>query len=150
MLKIESRDPRRRFMSKDSYPNTWWNLNLTTDGKPFLEMVDANKGGCANRPTGTVPENAWTHLVVVVDRANAKTKYYFNGKLDSVQDIPPGFTGTLDVEGGDLSLGCPWQPFIGLLDEVRIYKRVLTEGEIKAGYDREKGKRTSAAYQLVE
>ena len=150
MLKIESNDPRRRFMSKDNYPNTWWNLNLTTGGKPFLEMVDANKASCANRPTGTIPENAWTHLVVVVDRANAKTKYYFNGKLDSAQDIPPAFKGALDVKGGDLSIGSPWQPFLGLLDEVKIYNRVLIEGEIKASYEKEKGKRTNAAYQLIE
>ena len=150
MLKIDSKDARRRFMSKDHYPNTWWNLNVTTDGKPFLEMVDANKAGCGNRPTGTIPENAWTHLAVVVDRASAKTKYYFNGKLDSVQDIPPAFTGALDVEGGDLSIGSSWQPFVGLLDEVKIYNRVLTEREIEASYEKEKGNRTDAAYQLVE
>ena len=150
MLAIESKDARRRFMSKDRYPKTWWNLNITTDGKPFLEMVDANKSGCANRPAGTVPENAWTHLVVVVDRANAKTGYYFNGDLDSVQDIPPGFTGALDVEGGELSIGSEWQPFLGLLDEVKIYKRVLTEGEIKASYEQEKGNRTNTVHRLVE
>ena len=137
-------------MSKDNYPNTWWNLNITTGGKPFLEMVDANKAGCANHPTGTIPENAWTHLVVAVDRTNAKTKYYFNGKLDSAQDIPPTFKSSLDVEGGDLSIGCTWQPFLGLLDEVKIYRRVLTESEIKASYEKEKDNRTNAAYELVE
>jgi hypothetical protein len=150
MLAIDSNDARRRFMSKDNYPNTWWNLNLTTDGKPFLEMVDANKATCANRPNGAIPQNAWTHLVVVVDRANAQTRYYFNGKLDSAQDIPPAFRGPLDAEGGDLSLGSSWQPFIGLLDEVKIYRRALTESEIQAGYEKEKGNRGSSAHQLVE
>ncbi len=150
MLEIDSNDRRRRFMSKDDYPRTWWNLNLTTEGKPFLEMVDANRTGCANRPAGTIAENAWTHLAVVVDRANAKTRYYFNGELDSVQDIPPRFTGALDVEGGELSIGSSWQPFVGLLDEVRIYRRVLTEDEIRADYVKEKGNRTSTAYRLVE
>jgi len=150
VLKIDSKDPRRRFMSKDNYPNTWWNLNVTTDGKPYLEMVDADKARCTNRPTGTIPENAWSHLVVVVDRTNGKTKYYFNGNLDSVQAIPPTFTGALDVEGGDLSIGCRWQPFLGLLDEVKIYRRALTENEIKASYEKEKTNRTNTAYQLVE
>ena len=107
-LKIDSKDARRRFMSKNNYPNTWWNLNVTPDGTPFLEMVDANKASCTNRPTGTILENAWTHLVVVVDRANAKTRYYFNGKRDSAQDIPSAFTGALDVEVGELSIGSPW------------------------------------------
>lgn len=149
-LKIESKDARRRFMSKDNYPNTWWNLNITTGGKPFLEMTDVNKASCANRPTGTIPANAWTHLVVVADRVHGKTRYYYNGKLDSAQDIPAKFTGALDVDGGDLSIGSRWQPFIGLLDEVKIYKRALTESEIKASFEKEKGSRTSTAYKVVE
>jgi hypothetical protein len=70
--------------------------------------------------------------------------------LDSVQDIPPGFTGALDVEGGDLSIGSTWQPFVGLLDEVKIYKRALTDDEIKAGYEKEKGNRSSTAHEVVE
>ena len=97
-----------------------------------------------------MPENAWTHLVVVVDRTNAQTKYYFNGELDSAQPIPPTFTGSLDVEGGELSLGSSWQPFVGLLDEVRIYKRALSEGEIRADYEKEKEGRADTVYQLVE
>ena len=149
-LKIESKDARRRFMSKDNFPKTWWNMNITTDGKPFLEMVDSNKVGCTNRPSGKIPENRWTHLVVVVDRKNGKTRYYFNGSLDSAQDIPSKFTGTLDVDGGDLSIGSTWQPFVGLLDEVKIYKRVLTEDEIRASYEKEKGNRIDTAYELVE
>jgi len=150
MLKIDSNDARRRFMSKDKYPDTWWNLNLATDGRPLLEMVAANKASCGSRATGTIPENAWTHLAIVVDRTHGKTRYYLNGKLDSAHDIPSTFTGALDVEGGELSLGCSWQPFVGLLDEVKIYKRVLTEGEIQAGYEKEKGNRASTAYRLVE
>jgi len=150
VLDIDSKDARRRFMNKDNYPHTWWNLNVTTDGKPFLEMADANKGRCGNRPEGAIPANAWTHLAVVVDRANAKTRYYYNGSLDSAQDIPAGFAGALDVDGADLSIGSTWQPFIGLLDEVRIYKRALTADEIRASYEKEKHARTSVEYELVE
>ena len=149
-LDISTTDARRRFISKNDHPRTWWNMNVTTEGQPFLEMADENKVSCTNRPNGTIKENVWTHLVVVVDRANGKTKYYFNGTLDSAQNIPAAFTGALDVKKSDLSVGCTWHPFIGLLDEVKIYKRVLTGSEIKAGYDKEKGKRTSTEYELVE
>ncbi len=150
MLEIDSRDARRRFMSKDNFPHTWWNLNVTPDGKPFLEMVDANKSRCGNRPTGTIPKDTWTHLAIVIDRTGSKTKYYFNGRLDSTQDIPSAFAGPLDVAGGALSLGSSWQPFVGLLDEVKIYKRALTGAEIKASYEHERGNRTDATYTLVE
>jgi len=56
----------------------------------------------------------------------------------------------LDVAGGELSIGSSWQSFVGLLDDVKIYQRVLTESEVKASYEKEKSNRTDAAYQLVE
>lgn len=149
-LGVESSDRRRRFMSKDGYPNTWWNLNVTTDGTPFLEMTDSNKVSCAPRPSGKVSENAWTHLAIVVDRKKRKVRYYFNGQLDSALDIPPAFTGSLDVAGGELSIGSSWQPFIGLLDEVRIYKRALSENEIKEHYEKERQQHQDTTYRLAD
>lgn len=134
LLKIDSKDARRRFLSKDRYPNTWWNMNITSEGKPFLEMVDSNKITCSNKPNGVIAENVWTHLAVVVDRSHGMTRYYFNGRLDSSQEIPSAFAGSLDVTGGDLSIGSTWQPFVGLIDEVRIYRRALTENEIAKQY----------------
>ena len=56
----------------------------------------------------------------------------------------------LDVDGADLLIGSNWHPFIGLLDEVKIYRRVLTAKEIEASYEKEKRKRASAEYELVE
>ena len=126
-------------------------LNLTVPHKLLaFEMVDANKVMWSSRADGTIPENAWTHLAVVVERASRKTSYYLNGALDSARDLPATFTGALDVAGGDLSLGSNWQPFIGLLDEVRILQRALNPAEIKASYEQEKGTRASAAYNVVE
>lgn len=148
-LAIESKDARRRLMSKDGYPKTWWNLNLTTEGRPFLEMVDDDKGGCSNRPTGTLEENRWTHLAIVVDRSTGETRYYLNGRLDSSQKIPDRFTGKLDVKGGDLSIGSTWQPFIGLLDEVRIYRRALTGEAIASRYEKEKTHYQSTTYRVI-
>jgi len=149
-LQIDANDARRRFMSKDRYPDTWWNLNVTAAGKPFIEMRDPGKVMCANRPTGAIPEKAWTHLVVVVDRTHGKTAYYYNGVLDSTQDIPAAFKGTLDVDGGDLTLGSNWQPFIGLLDDVRLYRRALRPEEIRDLCEKDKARYTSAEFEVVE
>ncbi len=149
-LAIDSKDARRRFLSKDDHPRTWWNMNITTEGRPFLEMKDASGVGCVNRPSGAIPENVWTHLAVVVDRANLKTRYYFNGVLDSEQKISKKFTGSLDVQGGDLSIGSRWQPFAGLIDELRIHRKALSAREIKSSFDGAKDSRSSAAYELLD
>jgi hypothetical protein len=104
---------------------------------------------CAPRPDGAIPENAWSHFAVVADRTQGKIRYYLNGKLDSAGGIPPGFTGSLDVDG-DLSIGSRWQPFLGMLDEVKIFRRALTEDEIRASYEKEKGRRGQAGYEIIE
>ncbi len=86
----------------------------------------------------------------MVERTSRKTRYHYNGILDRAQDIPAPFTGALDIEGGYLSIGSRWQPFIGLLDEVKIQSRVLTASGIKASCEKAKSNRTSTAYELVE
>ncbi len=149
-LAIGSADARRRFMDKNHYPKTWWNLNLTPEGRPLLEMGDGNGVPSRTGATGAIPEKAWTHLVFVVDRRNRQTRFYFNGKLDSSATIPDAFTGSLDVEGRPLSIGSSWQPFIGLLDEVKIFRRALTGAEIEADYESEKTARGSTDFERMD
>jgi hypothetical protein len=149
-LDIDSKDARRRFMTKSAFPNTWWNLNLTTDGKPFIEMTDSNKAGFGGRPSGSIPARAWSHFAVVVDRAAGKVHYFINGREDSVLDLPATFTGNLDVDGGELKLGGDWQPFHGLLDDVKVYRRALSADDVRASYEQQKPTRASAEHTVVE
>ncbi|OGV63425.1 MAG: hypothetical protein A3K19_30750 [Lentisphaerae bacterium RIFOXYB12_FULL_65_16] len=149
-LDIDSKDARRRFMSKSAFPNTWWNLNVTADGKPFIEMTDSNKAGFGGRPSGSIPANAWSHFAVVVDRTAGKVHYFINGKEDSVLDLPATFTGNLDVDGGELGLGGDWQPFLGLLDDVKIYRRALAADEVRTSYEQQRPNRTSVEHTVVE
>ena len=114
------------------------------------EMRPATGGSFIPKPEGVIPENAWTHLAVVVDRKHAEVRYYFNGAPNRVVPIPSSFTGSLDVDGAAFSIGSTWHPFIGLIDEVRIYKRALPVAEIAADYAGEKAGRASTKYEIVE
>lgn len=149
-LAIDAADARRRLLDKSDYPRNWWNVNLSTSGQPFLEMGTSRETSFASRPQVSIRENEWTHLVIVVDRGHRKLEYYLNGALATTFDLPDTFVGPLDARGHDLSLGSSWHSYIGLLDEVRIYRRTLTAVEIKAHYDREKTGRGNAKYKLVE
>lgn len=148
-LNIASRDARRRFISKTAR-DTWWNVNITSDGKPFIELRDSNKAMCASRPAGSIPQNAWSHLAIVVDRAHRKIRYYLNGAPDSALDIPASFSGHLDVPNGDLTIGSQWQPFIGLLDDVKLYRRALTEDDVRTAFIAGQMRHNSVAYQVIE
>jgi hypothetical protein len=147
-LSIASEHKRRRLIEKGGYPGTWWNVDLWSDGRVMMEMADRRSTGGTTVSAGGIPEKRWTHLAVTVDRKNFKTRYYLNGKLDSVRDLPKTFTGNLDVSGHPLSTGT-WQSFVGMLAELKIYRRLLDDAEIKAACENAKYRYSSASYTLI-
>jgi len=148
MLAIHQGDARRRFLSKNDHPRSWWVMDITPAGKISLEMADGNRVSRVSRTQAGIPEHVWSHLAVVADRANKQVRFYLDGQLDSTHELPANFSGSLDVSA-DLTIGSTWQPFIGLLDEVRIFRRTLDEAEIKFAYEREKDRRVSAEYRVA-
>lgn len=89
--------------------------------------------GTAIRSDYVVPKQTWTHLAMTYDENTVK--FYLNGIL--VNDIASS-AGLNEDSSADLYIGTsPWggaEDFSGLMDEVRIYKRVLSGPEIQALY----------------
>ena len=91
-----------------------------------------NTGGSDVSALGTsaLPVSAWTHLAVTFD--GGTLRLYVNGVQVGTQAV----SGTLRTSADALTIGgntvwAEW--FAGLIDEVRIYNRALTQGEIQAG-----------------
>jgi fibronectin type 3 domain-containing protein len=84
--------------------------------------IDA-RGGAA------VPLNTWTHLAVTYD--GAMLRLYVNGAPAAGRAL----TGAMVTSSSPLRIGgnAVWgEYFKGLIDEVRVYNRALTSGEIAA------------------
>lgn len=88
---------------------------------------------------GTVPLNAWTHVALSFDGATIKS--YLNGR---VARTLPGLSGNLITSTGPLKLGSrsdtlisqlPVNRFNGLIDELSLYNRALSEQELLAIYN---------------
>jgi hypothetical protein len=78
--------------------------------------------------TAAVPLNTWTHLALTSD--GTEMRMFVNG----VQVSSAGITGTITATSGPLRLGgnSVWGEYYrGLIDEVRIYNRPLSAGEIQ-------------------
>jgi hypothetical protein len=91
-----------------------------------------NTGGSDVSAIGTTAPalGAWTHLAVTFD--GGTLRLYVNGGLVGTQAA----AGALRTSADALTIGgngvwSEW--FAGLIDEVRIYNRALTQGEIQAG-----------------
>jgi len=88
----------------------------------------------------TIPQNTWVHVVMTYDDIEDRTVYLFlNGNKVTYSRQ---WTLPADMDMWDNSGYAQWigrmpildRYFDGLIDEVRVYKKVLTAGEIQKHY----------------
>jgi hypothetical protein len=144
-LSFAEPNPRRRLIEKTAWPQTYWLVDIWSDGRVQMEMADQDLHNGTTASAGGIHEKEWTHLAIVVDRERGKTSYYFNGKLDSARDLPADFKGRLDVAGVPFETGT-WQQYIGLLSDLRIYQRALSADEVSRTYEGTKATHTATAF----
>jgi hypothetical protein len=70
--------------------------------------------------------NAWTQYVVVVDRVNDVATLYRDGELAASDDISSVATNNIWIFGHNADLGNHNDTFDGVLDEIRLYDRLLS------------------------
>ena len=95
---------------------------LPSGGGTFSGTVAFVSGAKAN------PVNTWTHLALTYD--GAMLRLYVNGSLAASQ----ARTGAIQTNSSPVRIGgnVPYgQFFQGLIDEVRIYNRALSQTEIQ-------------------
>jgi hypothetical protein len=88
-----------------------------------------------------VPKNEWAHMALVFDGTNA------TGYLNGVDEADPQPTGIGAYVEGPVLIGVTWngsRVFQGLLDDMRLYDRVLTETEIIAIMEGDTGQNQTA------
>ena len=96
-------------------------------------QAHCNIGGFAAPVAGVVPLNEWTHIACTYDRVAARL--YVNGS--EVASSP----GTAAIPTASTALGIGKLPqvtsrnFDGLIDEVELFDRALTEAEIRSIYN---------------
>jgi hypothetical protein len=111
-----------------------WSLTLDTSGQKLYFRVETNNGqfNVFSGSTSITDTSRWYHVVAVYTGVQAL--YY----VDGVQDVTPvAATGTIiDTAnsvwiGGHFSSSYLWN---GLIDDVRIYSRALSVGEVTRLY----------------
>lgn len=100
-------------------------LEASTRQILFQQYGDAAVG---LKSQAAVPDGAWTHVAATVE--GAKATLYINGVKDGEQ----ARKGAASVVNFPIGMGwaCEHGTFLGLLDDVRIYRRALSAGEIRA------------------
>jgi hypothetical protein len=122
----------RNVLIKERAGGEVYNLySNTSTNVPVVYVVRAAQTGTPLDAVGTsmLPVNAWTHLAVTYD--GTTLRLYVNG----IQVGTRAVSGALLTSTGALRIGgnSIWGEFFqGRIDEVRIYNRALTTGEVQA------------------
>ncbi|MBI3895534.1 MAG: LamG domain-containing protein [Acidobacteria bacterium] len=96
----------------------------------------SNGFGCIEHQTTTanLDTGKWYHIASVLDRSNNTFKIYLNGDLilNVTEPATPVANSQSLVFGRSGSSESKYERWNGAIDEVRIYNRALSQGEIRA------------------
>jgi hypothetical protein len=112
------------------YVNSW----STSDKRIMVESSDGVTRLDAVSPEGTFESGVWNHVAVTIDRINGLAEIYYNGAVVTAGNaLVPNFQATEIVDIAVMP-GPSWF-WVGMIDDVRIYKGLLTSDEINEIYD---------------
>lgn len=127
-------------MSKyNSTANREYIFQMSTNGKLTLTLSGDGAAVSSLSSTSVLTASAWSLVSVTFNAQTGATRFYINGVLDKegTISISPIFTGTALFEIGatNKSATTPDLFWSGKIDEVRVYKRVLSPAEIRTLYN---------------
>jgi hypothetical protein len=111
-------------IGKSGY-SSGYRLLIHGTNKKVLFQLTGEKGYSVWSSTA-IPDDQWHFIVATYD--GSKMKLYIDGIKDPSEKERKG---PLDVNTNSVLIGKPQYAFNGLIDEVRIYSRALSEEEIK-------------------
>lgn len=80
-----------------------------------------------------VQTGVWTHVAVVADDNAGEFRFYVNGQLVTLYSY---YTADYSYTGNEWRIGNAWgETFDGLIDEVEVFERALTQAEIQSIFD---------------
>ena len=127
-INLESFSDNFAIVLLGKYPG--FSLNLQGDGNDNRIRLDDFTQASSYSSVSTLPFNTWTHLCITKD-ASQNVQIYFNGQLDA----GTGTTNTSNIANFTLFSAFTFHNYIGRLDALGVWSRVLTINEVKTLYN---------------
>ncbi|MCD4689948.1 hypothetical protein K8S17_00640, partial [bacterium] len=114
----------------------WWvgvNCGQTPGGVACFNLQDTGHGGQSISGSTVLTDGEWHHVVAVRDASADSTLLYIDGTREASAgyDYTGGFDGATSLDIGFLTLDERFR-YEGLVDEIALYDRALSESEIFA------------------
>jgi len=108
-----------------------WFFEIHLQNRMMFYIHDAPPGDYHVLANTALSANRWYHVVAVYTHADHRVHFFLNGVADGSPALRAPMIGqNHGLEIGSI-VGGGWRQFSGLIDEVRIHNRALTEAEIR-------------------
>jgi hypothetical protein len=129
---------QRAIAANGGYAYGGWHIGLDGAGKIQIEAMIGGVaiGESVSGSTGGLNTGTWQHIVVVIKQSNRSVTVYLNGKVDGAGTFTGDiyYTGTSNTYIGRRQYPGSELYWNDIIDEVRIYNRVLTTEEVRSLY----------------
>ncbi|MCK9995419.1 MAG: putative Ig domain-containing protein [Candidatus Krumholzibacteria bacterium] len=142
LTNVASRNKVMIGRDQNSSTHWWLGVNMNT-GYATWNLLDANRTGVAVSGSTSLNDGQWHHMVAVRDESLNQNRLYVDGGLvgTSVHDYTAGFQANTTTGIGYMAYNnTPDYFYDGLLDEVALYTRALSVGEIADHWNEGAGK----------
>lgn len=138
-VRIHETDIDYTIASQDGRVNSAFMLKYDGESHTFLFVTcnrDNNQSGllCPSTPAGSLTAKAgvWYHVTGVYDFGRSQIRLYVNGQLQGTSSVSTVFDANGPfILGRDLYTGNTGTYFAGDIDEVKVWDRVVSTGEIE-------------------
>ena len=121
------------FIDDPNNLSTGSNMDLVLNSSGYFQFETYNAGWQSLNSTTTASVNNWYHVVVTEDGTDRKI--YVNGSLENTSSVVSSSLNTGIRIGGDGYGGGVVNEFIGKIDELSFFNRVLTADEVSTLYN---------------
>ena len=130
----------RIFVDDENNTEQGYGFSLGDAGNGELRFFSRGVDPIFIDTTTSITTNTWTFVAVVHDSVNKTRQIFINGAAQTVTggDTSHTYTGVWGIANGPASIGGETDSgetrnrFTGDIDEVRVYKKALTESEISS------------------
>jgi len=134
-------------VSQDGTNVSGFYLQYTNGGRFAFSLIssDSTQGSTTRAISPFNPSTGvWYHLVGVHDATNNQIKLYVNGTLVDTQSVGAAWNAVGETVIGRGRYGGPTDFWPGLIDDVHVYNRILSDQDVAALYNSAPGQTSSA------
>jgi hypothetical protein len=137
IVKVPNYAKRNPIISKGSNFGSFTVHIVSQDGLPYYTYLVSGGNETEYLANEPVPLNQFFHLVSTYDSGSRRLQGYLNGELKSdltCQNSPLMNNENVTIGLSPFLTPTPYEFFNGVIDEIRIYDRILSASEIQALY----------------